>query len=907
MTRAVLFSERDQALRSDVGLLGAMVGDVVRELEGAEFFELIERIRVAAIARREAGDGDTTALHEIVRPLTLAEANGLVRAFSAYFQVVNLAEQVHRVRRRREHEREGAPAAPGSVRQAFEFLRESGMSATELRSGLPGLLVEPVLTAHPTEAVRRTMLEKEKRIARALLERLDPSLTPQEESTQRARMRMHIAAAWQTAEYSGFRPSVAEEREHVLYYLTDVVYRIIPSCYEAVRRAWSAVFPGEALGGIPLFVRFGSWVGGDMDGNPNVSAKTLGESLSAQRKLILERYVAEIAEIAPLLSQSLARVAIDPEILRRLTSYRELLPRISRQLPERHDEMAYRQLLELVRARLLATERQSAGAYPAPGDFVADLELIAGSLEAHHGRHAGKHLIDRLVWRARTFGFHLATLDVRQHAEVQRKAAGLLLGRSDWMEISPARRIHDLREVLAAGVPALPVQAKSSRALSNTLAVFAGIADGRRRFGPEALGVFIISMAETAEDVLSVLLLARAADCVDAEGQVDLDIAPLFETVGDLERAPAVMRELFALPEYRAHLARRTRGQMVMLGYSDSSKDGGMAASRWSLQVAQESLMTVAREAGVDLCFFHGRGGSISRGGTKTERAVAAAPPGALKGTLRITEQGEVIHRKFGMQAIALRTIEQTYSALLRHGLHPEPAAPELGDWRAVMESVTAASRSAYRRLVFENPKFVPYFRGATPIDVIERMRIGSRPSSRKKGITSVSDLRAIPWVFAWAQSRHGLTGWFGLGSGLRAAARAHGLETLRAMAARWAFFQTLLEDAEMALAKSDMQIARGYSELSGKLHDSMFPLIEGEFGATVGALLEIRETATLLENDPRLARTLRLRNPYVDPLSLLQIDLLEKWRRGGSEDPNLFRALVNTVAGIARGLRNTG
>ena len=438
----------------------------------------------------------------------------------------------------------------------------------------------------------------------------------------------------------------------------------------------------------------------------------------------------------------------------------------------------------------------------------------------------------------------------------------------------------------------------------STLAVFRTVHELRRTLGEHAFGPYIISMSRSAADALAVLALARIAGCVDDDA-VPLDVAPLFETVDDLQAAPDVMRALFADPVYRRHLAARGDRQTVMLGYSDSAKDGGLLASRWALQRAQVELLELAREAGVGIVFFHGRGGSVSRGGGKTERAIIAAPRGSVDGRMRVTEQGEVIHRKYGIRALALRNLEQMTGAVLRASLRPRPPEPREASWRAIAAELAQASRAHYRALVHEREDFPAYFRAATPIDVIEQLRIGSRPSRRRDG--GIANLRAIPWVFAWSQNRSGLTGWYGVGTALQQGIDSHGLDAMAAMARDWPFLAAAIDDVEMLMAKSDIDIFERYSLLAGDAHDAFFPQIAEEFERTRDAILAIKGRETLLADDYRLRLSIRLRNPYVDPISLLQVDLLRRWRASGREDEGLLRALVTTVNGIAAGIQNTG
>src|SRR5690606_17018163 len=496
-------------------------------------------------------------------------------------------------------------------------------------------------------------------------------------------------------------------------------------------------------------------------------------------------------------------------------------------------------------------------------------------------------------------GFHLATLDLRQDSRIHDLSLAEQTGDDDWPEREAGERAGRLRDLLDAA----PQQAKTGEQSEPALAVLREVAEARQRYGTEALGPYIVSMSRSAADALAVLYLARLAGLADAHDRVPLDVAPLFETVDDLNSAADVLVSLFDDPQYREHLRARGDRQVVMLGYSDSAKDGGLMASRWALQQTQIALTTLAHERGIRIAFFHGRGGSISRGGGKTERAVIAAPRGSVDGYLRLTEQGEVIHRKYGIRAIALRNLEQATGAVLRATLRPRPPEPREVQWREAMATMAAASRDTFRALVHEHPDFVRYFREATPIDVIERLNISSRPPKRAAGEQAgISSLRAIPWVFSWSQNRAGLTAWYGVGTALAKGIERYGEEQLATMAREWPFFAALVDDVEMVLAKSDLDVFERYSELAGDLHQRMFPLVRDEFLRCRDAILRIKGEDSLLAKDYRLALSIRLRNPYVDPISLLQVDLLRRWRAGGREDANLFEALAATVNGISAG-----
>jgi len=882
------------------------VGEVIREQGGDTLFDKVEGARVAAIRRREGEPEAEGELQTLVGALSPRDAGELVRGFATYFEVVNLAERVNRIRRGRDYLRAGRAPQEGTLDDTVRRLAAGGLGPRDVRALLPRLLFEPVFTAHPTEATRRTLLEKEQVIGRLLVERLDPSLTPAEERAALARIREQITVGWQTEAYPAQRPTVLDELEHVLFFLTDVVYRVVPPFYEALEDALAAVF-GAAGAEIPVppVLRFASWVGGDMDGNPNVTAETVRAALARHRALVLERYYRETLELARRLSQSSSRVAVDDAVLRRVEEYASGFPAALDAVPPRHRDMPYRVLLRLMAARLQATSRDEGSGYPSAAEFADDLQRIATSLANHRGALAGLFSVRRLVRRLETFGFHLATLDVRQDAHVHRAVVGRLLGDPSWPERSAAERAIRLRRAIERGEPPAcppPPDADAER----SLAVFRAIAECRTRYGAHAIGPYIISMAHGVDDVLTVLLLARWGGLAEADGAVPLDVAPLFETLDDLRDAPDVLRCLLEDDLYRAHLRFRGNRQVVMLGYSDSNKDGGIAASRWAVQRAQAALVATLEPAGIDLTIFHGRGGTVSRGGGKLTRAVLSAPRGSVRGRLRVTEQGEVISANYGLRGIALRTLEQAVGAVaVATALPPNPDA-RAPQWEALMDDIAATSHAAYRALAYDDARFVQYFRLATPIDVIERMPMGSRPPARRSG-SGIEQLRAIPWVFAWTQSRSVLPGWFGLGTALERAVARHGEEAVAEVLRHWPFLKALVDDVEMVLAKADIGIAARYARLAGALEPVFFPVIEAEFDRTVGLVLRLKGTTALLDEDPVVQRAIRLRNPYVDPMSLLQVDLLARWRAAGRADDELFGALLATVRGIAQGLQNTG
>lgn len=893
--REVEFPEVDQGLKDDVRRLGALVGDMLAEQHGADFLAEIERLRTGAIRRRESA-APIDGYAALLRDHTPRHAERLARAFATYFQVVNVAERVHRIRRRRHYQLHEGGDQPGGLHETLAVLKQAGFTADAVLAQLARLDIEPVFTAHPTEAVRQSLLQKEEEIVRCLLAEIGGQRTPGESATDWARMRTALTAGWQTATLARIKPDVGDELDHTIHYLAEPIYRTLPIFYEVLVDGFERKFGVSPE--IPIVLRFASWVGGDMDGNPNVGPETIAAALARHRRAVLAHYAADLKRIAGLLSQTEGLCGFSSDVYARRDHYLATLPEVAALINLRHRDMPYRVLLRLMRARVEASANGGEHAYRDVEEFIADLEAIRASLHAHKGDHAGGFALRRLLWRVRTFGFHLARLDLRQDARVHRR---VLLAADPRLadHADPAARIAELARGDAIADAPLddPLFDRARR-------VFSTVADVRRRYGREAIGLYIISMAANAGDVLSVIALARAGGLVDPDGQVPLDIAPLFETIEDLQQAPQTLARMLSDPVYRRHLQARGERQFVMLGYSDSAKDGGLLAARWALQCAQARLLDIAAAHGVTLDFFHGRGGSASRGGGKTSAAILASPRATMNGRLRVTEQGEVIHRKYGIDALALRTLAQTTAAVLAPSLLPPAEDARELQWAAMMARLAEASLAHYRALVSDGDAFVAYFRDATPIDVIERMSLGSRPARR--GGAQIRDLRAIPWVFAWTQSRCVLTGWYGLGTALEAGVREFGIGPMREMARDWRFFASLLADVEMVIAKTDMAIAEVFSMLAGPLHARFFPMLEAEH-RRVREMLALLTERGLLANDPRLARSIRLRNPYVDPMSLLQADLLARWRAADRPDDDLLRALITCVQGVSQALQNTG
>lgn len=899
------FPAKDTALRDDVHALGAMVGEVLRDQGGPALLEQVEEDRVAAIRRRDGEPEGAVELAVRTSDRSPQEARDLIRAFSTWFQVVNTAEKVHRVRRRRAYLNRSDRPQPGGIGDCLYRLKAAGLDAGGVLELLGRLVIYPVFTAHPTESTRRTTLRNQQRIADLMMERLDPSLTPGERRSVMERIRFEVTTGWQTEEHPRERLTVADEREHVLFYLAEVIYREVPALYEEIA-VWLEHVYGLAPGSfqIPCVLRFGSWVGGDMDGKPDVHAKTIRETLQRHQRVIISTYFEECLRLAEKLSQSASRVPVTRALEQRVAEYAVLLPATQAAAPARHDRMPYRTFFTQVAERLRTTWDGRPNGYDDAGQFIADVELAAASLAAHQGRYAGLFLVERLLRRARTFGFHLATLDVRQHAEIHHHVVGQGLGIDGWQELGARERTRLLAEALTRDQgPEARLDATGRR----SLAVFDAVIQSRGRFGERAVGDYVVSGAEAADDVLAVLLLARWADITSKDsGQVPLDVVPLFETAAALEHAGDTLRTMCAIPAYAAHLDARGRHQGVVIGYSESNRECGIAASRFAVYQSQAALVAAAAETGVELALVHGRGGTASRGGGPIEVLVQSSPPGAVQGRLCATEQGEVVNNNYGLNPIALRTFEQAIYAVMLASAGRKEAPLDLGRHIEVMAAVAAASRERYRAFVYGEPRFMDYFQSVTPIDVIERMQVGSRPAFRapEKGIDG---LRPVPWVFAWTQSRHSLPGWYGVGSGLEGAAREFGAGRLASAWCNWPYFSHLIADVEMQLVRADLDVAALYDELAPPGLEDLAAEIRREHAVATRWVTWLKGEVDLLDDDQRMQRSVMLRSPYLDPIHFMQVDLLKRWRAAGRDDPALFSALLASISGIAHGLQATG
>jgi phosphoenolpyruvate carboxylase len=876
-----------------------LVGEMLREQGGDALFELVEGDRQTAIGCRAAAAEADLAQRVAGRPPILAR--DLVRAFSTWFQAVNLAEKVHRIRRRREYFlADGGKPQPGGIEDALAQLKAQGLSLQEVMELLASLRIQPILIAHPTESTRRTQLRRQQRMAAALLDRLNPSLDPQERRHVWSRLRTEITTGWQTEEHPRQRLTVADEREYAMFHFAEVLYRIVPSFYEEIAAALESLY-GASVSDIdpPIVLQFGTWVGGDMESTPDVHAKTIRETLARQQQVIINEYYTECQQLSQLLSQSASRVEISSELRRRIDEYTTLLPAARNGVASRHDQMPYRVFFAQVGERLRHTYEGRAGRYERAEQLRADLLLAARSLKTNSGAHAGYQLVRRLLLRVDTFGFHLATLDLKQRADVHHRVIAQGLDDPQWLQRPPSERVQRLAESLARDVgPLAPLDALGKR----TLAVFEVAQQCRARFGNRSIGNYIVAATQGAEDLLAPLLLARWAGVDDRRSGVGLDFAPLFESDSSLRDAGRIMGEVLANADYRAHLSARQVPQPLFVGYSQAGCDGGYLAMRLAAYDAQRELAATFAAAGRPAAIHHARGGSVARGGARLDAMIRAAPPESVDGHLTITEQGEIISQNYGLKANALRTLERAFGSLgvatlaKRRGR----ARPESAAEHATLARVAEGSRQVWRSLVVEDPAFHDFFRSVTPIDVIERMQIGSR---------SIWELaiQSTPWVFAWSQSRYFLPGWYGAGQALADEIAAHGANALRDIHGSWNFFAAVITDLESQLARCDLAIAAHYVELVSPGLRRYADLLCAEFDRCREAVLTIKEAAELLDGDRTQQRAIQLRNPYVDPMNLMQVDLLRRWRSTAREDDDLLHALLASVSGIAQGLQTTG
>jgi phosphoenolpyruvate carboxylase len=911
---------KDLPLREDIRLLGRILGDTIREQEGDRIFNLVERTRKNSIAFQRDGDAKARKqLESVLNDLDADDTRAVIRSYCYFSLLANIAEDQHHIRRRRVYSLAGSRPREGSTRLAIDKALEADIPVPVLVGFFSDALVVPVLTAHPTEVQRKSILDLQKQIAHLLTERDRLELTPEEDARNEDSMRRAVLTLWQTRILRELRLTVEDEIENGLSFYQQTFLSQLPCLYGEVEDLLLEA-GAKAVPGAP-FLRMGSWIGGDRDGNPYVTDEVMQYAAAQHSTTILDFYLDEMQSLGRELSQSVRIIEVTPQ----LEALAGLSPDVS---VHRRDEL-YRRALIGIYARLSATAgslglhahaREPLGEsrpYSEPAEFLKDLTLVSDSLISHGSERIARGRLRSLRKAVEVFGFHLATLDMRQHSGVHEATVDELFergaGRSGYSGLTEELRCTWLLDELKVPRPLRSQFIEYSDATVKELQIIDTAAQLRRRFGRDTLGNYIVSMTNGVSDLLEAALLLKESGLLEPgrEPQLHLNLIPLFETINDLRNSAQVMDELFSEPYYRALLDSRGGVQEVMLGYSDSNKDGGFLTASWELYKAEVGLVEVFARHKVALRLFHGRGGTVGRGGGPSYSAILSQPPGSVAGQIRITEQGEVIASKYSDPAIGRRNLETLVAATLEATLlASEDHSHDHPGYYDALEAMSGNAYAAYRALVYETPGFVEFFRSATPIAEIADLNVGSRPASRRKS-DRIEDLRAIPWVFSWSLARMMLPGWYGFGSAVEQWMSKEGdagLDLLREMYQTWPFFHALLSNMDMVLAKSDIDIASRYAELvnDAQLRQRIFGTIEEEWHRTVHWLLKVTGQQTLLESNPALARSLQSRSPYIDPLNHLQVDLLRAYRKGSADD-SFKRAILLTINGITAGLRNSG
>ncbi len=907
-----------RTLSDDIYLLAGLLGEAIRSQAGEAAFADEEEVRALGKAYRA---GDEAAGERLTARVAACDERGLqtlVRAFTSYFQLINLAEDNERIRRVRRRAAEVHPAPRrGSVREAIDLLAHQGQGPDAIRDLLARAEVRLVLTAHPTEARRRTVIDKLARIFAALRDLDERHPLPEEEERARARIGSTVAELWSSDELRTGTPTVLDEVRAGLVYVQSTLLDAIPRIYRDLEEALVATFPDRPVA-VPPFLTLGTWMGGDRDGNPAVTPEVTRQTLGLMRDVALRFWDERLTELAGRLSVSEWAAGPAEIIAPRVAEYRALFPALAADLGRLNATEPYRQLLTLARERVRAMRRDAgdhAAGYRDAAELVADLRLVEASLLAQGERLIVGGDLHDAIRQAEVFGFHLATLDIREHAKRHEAALHAVLAATgvepDYRGLAEddrfallCRELRDPRPLVPGTLDDLPDEVRG------TIETFRTVRDLLAGDHRGAIETYVVSGTDAPSDVLEVLLLMKESGLAGVGGHgARLRVAPLFEQGHTLQASAETMATLLTEPSYRAALAAQGNIQEIMIGYSDSNKDVGYLASSWGLHEAEVALAGTMAGAGVGLVFFHGRGGSIGRGGGPTNTAILAQPAGTVGGRIKLTEQGEVISARYSMPAIAHRELELVAGAVLvaSAGALPDPNPERLRTYHAAMSQMSDASAVAYRALVYDDPRFITFFHGATPIEEISRHQLGSRPA-RRTASAAIEDLRAIPWVFSWTQARILLPGWFGLGTALAAGRDSAGIELLREMDAGWPFFTATLANAELALAKADRGIAERYVALveSEEVRTAIWDTITAEWDLTVRMLLDVTGQARLLDREPILQRSVRRRNPYVDPLSFIQVEVLRRLRREGPTDA-LLRTALATINGIAGGLKNTG
>jgi phosphoenolpyruvate carboxylase len=911
-------------LRRDVRFLGNILGDVLVHQGGKALLDKVEKIREMTKSLRQQFLPDLyEELKQLIHDLHPKTRLHVIRAFAIYFQLVNIAEQNHRIRRKREYDRSSAETIqPGSIESAIVQMKDQGFTAEQVERMLPDLSLELIITAHPTEAMRRTVLDIHHRISEQVNQLDNPLITARERENLRVQLMNEVLTLWQSDELRSRKPTVLDEVGNGLYFFEETLFDVLPDVHQELFLCLKKHYPNHSWS-VPSFLRFGSWIGGDRDGNPAVTASFTWETLGMHRQLIIKKYEIVLHQWIKRLSFSTELINITAELQNSIEQDMARIPEGMREGLWRNQKEPYRQKLMLMLTKLKAIPNRNLDfRYRQSEELLEDLYIMDRSLRYHFADYAADTDVARLIRQVDLFGFHLATLDIRQHSREHEAALHEILAKvqltDSYDTMDEDQKIALLTKLLQDPRPLTSSFEQYSDSTAECLEVFHTIYKAKQEFGPRSITNYLVSMTQGASDLLEVLVLAKEAGLYhhEAGGAIRcmIQAVPLFETIDDLHEAASIMESLFQNSSYRHSIDAFHGLQEIMLGYSDSNKDGGVLTANWELYQAQRSIYTMAQKMGVKIKFFHGRGGSLGRGGGPLNRSILTQPAETVAGGVKITEQGEVLSSRYALRDIAYRSLEQATSALLVVTSRQAGNKPDQGNeetWAQAMMVISETALNAYQDMIFREKDFLNFFSQSTPLPEIGELKIGSRPS-RRKNSNRFEDLRAIPWVFAWTQSRYLLPGWFAAGSGLQAYMQEEPkqLKQLQEMYESWPFFKSTIDNLQMALAKADLVIAKEYSTLveEDKVQQKLFSWILDEYEKTRDLVLQITQQQDILDQTPVIQESIRLRNPYVDPLSYIQVQLLAELRRSDESDSDeLLRQVLLTINGIAAGLRNTG
>ncbi|QGQ45034.1 phosphoenolpyruvate carboxylase [Metabacillus sediminilitoris] len=920
MTTRMETNNSNLPLRRDVKALGHILGEILVHHGGTELLDKVEKLRVMAKTLRNQFDKEIyQELKEEIVNLDPPMRNQVIRAFSIYFHLINAAELNHRIRRRREYQlQDDHVVQPASIESALLSLKENKIDEATIQNVLNTLSLELIITAHPTEATKRSVIEIQKRISNILKALDNNMLTKRERKKLEDSLLNEVTILWQTDELRDRKPTVIDEVRNGLYYFDQTFFDVLPDIHQDLEKGLIEQFPDHKWE-VPNFLRFGSWIGGDRDGNPNVTPEVTWETLERHRDLAIKKYNEALVDVMKRFSHSITRVNISEELLENVKNDEKIYLTNEKKWPVENE--VYRRKLAVIIARLNEVGKSEIG-YTSSDELLEDLFLIHRSVNNHQPADRQLKMLEKLIRQVQIFGFHLATLDIRNHSGEHEAAITEILRKvkvtDDYSLLSEEEKIKTLENVLRDPRPVLLLNEDYSKETQQMLQVFTMIKKAHETFGKKSILVYLVSMTEAASDLLEVLVLAKEAGIyrLHADGTVEshLNVAPLLETIDDLTAGPDIMEKLFNMDVYRNHLKIHGDSQEIMLGYSDGSKDGGTLTANWKLYKAQIEIHDMAKRYNIGLKFFHGRGGSLGRGGGPLNRSILSQPVETLGDGVKITEQGEVLSSRYLLEDIAYRSLEQATSTLLEASvnLSEESEQQHIREkaWEVAMEEISAVSLKKYQSLVFEDPGFLTYFTEATPLKEIGEFTIGSRPMKRKNS-TRLEDLRAIPWVFAWTQSRQLLPAWYAAGTGLESFASKgeENLKLLQRMYEEWPFFRSTIDNLQMALMKADITTAKEYTDLVNDkdIADRIFGNITNEYEKTKAILLKISGDEELLDHTPNIKESVHHRNPYVDPLNFLQVELIKELRQQEEPNEELLTEVLLTISGIAAGLRNTG